>query len=207
MITRAKHFQADVKDPQHERFLEMLPRIRQQARLAFRRLRPERKDELVQEVVAMAFGMFARLVRRGKAEVAFATPLANFAIRQVLAGRQIGTKPKVYDVLAPQAQSAYGVIVERLDTFDQEQGQWRAALVEDRHATPAEIAAARIDVAEWLRSLSSRDRRIAGRLAMGETTSAVARQFKLSAARISQLREELKTSWQRFHERGRRPAA
>jgi hypothetical protein len=39
-------------------------------------------------------------------------------------------------------------------------------------------------------------------LAMGESTSGVARQFNLSSARISQLREELKTSWERFHERG-----
>jgi hypothetical protein len=134
---------------------------------------------VVQEVIAVDFGMFAELDGRGKAEVAFATLLANFAIRQVPAGRQVGTKPKLHDVLAPRAQSAYGVIVERLDTFDEEQGQWRAALVEDRHATAADIAAARIDVAAWLRSLSRRDRRIAGTLAMGETTSGVARQFQL----------------------------
>jgi hypothetical protein len=55
---------------------------------------------------SLAFGMFTALIRRGKSEVAFATPLANFAIRRVLAGRQVGTKPKLHDVLAPQAQSA-----------------------------------------------------------------------------------------------------
>jgi hypothetical protein len=205
MITIAKQ-QHHAKVHENERFLEMLPKIRHQARLAFRRLRPVRRDELVQEVVANAYCTFVALVRRGKADVAYVTPLANFAIRQVIAGRQVGTKLNLRDVLSTQAYSDNGIIVERLDTFDEDQGEWRAALVEDRHATPADTAAARIDVAAWLRSLSQRNRRIANTLAMGETTSGAAQRFKLSSARISQLREELKASWERFHERGRQPA-
>jgi hypothetical protein len=206
MITTAKQLRQDVNDQENGRFLEMLPRIRHRARRAFRMIRPERKAELIQEAIANAYCAFAALVQRGKSDVAYATPLANFAIRQVIAGRQVGTKPNLRDVMSPQAHLAYGLDVERLDTFDEVQGEWRAALVEDRHATPADIAAARIDVAAWLRSLSQRNRRIAKTLAMGETTSSVARQFELSLARISQLREELRTSWERFHERGQQPA-
>ena len=78
------------------------------------------------------------------------------------------------------------------------QGDWRAALVEDRRAGPAEIAAARIDLAAWFRSLSRRNRRIARSLATGESTCGVATQFKLSSARISQLRGELEASWRAF---------
>jgi hypothetical protein len=198
MITVARQLHQDVKVQVNARFLEMLPGIRRQARLAFRQFRPELRDELMQEVVANAFCTFVALIHRGKADVAYATPLANFAIRQVIAGRRVGTKPKLRDVLSRQAQSADGIIVERLDTFDEDQGEWRAALVEDRRASPADIAAARIDVAAWLRSLSQRNRRIAKTLAMGETTSEAARRFKLSSARISQIRDELKTSWERF---------
>jgi FixJ family two-component response regulator len=98
----------------------------------------------------------------------------------------------------PQAQEASGILVERLDTFDKVQEEWRQALLEDRRATPAEIAIARIDLADWLRSLSRRNRQIAKTLAMGETTSNVARQFQLSAARVSQIRRELEASWERF---------
>jgi hypothetical protein len=206
MITIAKQLRHDVTVQETERFLEMLPKLRHQARLAFRWLRPEHQDELVQEVLANAYCTFVALVRRGKADVAYATPLANFAIRQVIAGRRVGTKPKLRDVLSRQAHSADGIIVERLDTFDKEEGEWRAALVEDRHATPADIAAARIDVAAWLRSLSQRNRRIAKTLAMGETTSTAAQRFNLTSARISQLRDELRTSWERFHERRQQPA-
>jgi hypothetical protein len=78
------------------------------------------------------------------------------------------------------------------------QGDWRAALIEDRRAGPAEIAAARIDLAAWFRSLSRRNRWIAKSLATGESTCGVAKQFNLSSARISQLRGELEASWLDF---------
>ena len=206
MITIAKLLHEDVKLHENEQFVAMLPWIRHQASRAFCRFRPERKEDLIQEVIANAYCAFVALDRRGKANVAYATPLASFAIRQVLAGRQIGTRPNRRDVLSAQAHSAGEVVVERLDEFDQEQGDWRAALLEDRRATPADMAAARIDVAAWLRSLSQRTRRIAEVLATGETTSGVARQFHVSSARISQLRAELKQSWERFQEPVQPPA-
>ena len=204
MIVITKPVHHDVKDQQNDRFLDLLPRISSQARRAFRQLRPEHKEELVQEVVVNAYSAFVRLVHRGKADVAYATPLANFAIRQVIAGRRVADKPRLRDVLSPKARS--GFVVERLDRFDEQECEWRQVLVEDRHATPADIAASRIDVAAWLHSLSQRNRRIAKTLAMGETTTDVARKFNLSRPRVSQLREELKTSWKKFHERGQQHA-
>ena len=206
MIVITKPVHHDVKDQQNDRFLDLLPRISSQARRAFRQLRPEHKEELVQEVVVNAYSAFVRLVHRGKADVAYATPLANFAIRQVIAGRRVADKPRLRDVLSPQVRSVDGIVVERLDQFDEKQCEWRQVLVEDRRATPVDIAAARIDVADRFRSLSVRNRRIAKTLAMGETTTDVARQFQLSRPRVSQLRDELKTSWEKFHERGHQHA-
>ena len=197
---------ASVKTPpqilsQHhqDQFIEMLPLIRCRARRAFRELDPENREDLIEEVVAGAYCCFVRLVRHGKASMAYATPLANFAIRQAIAGRRVGSRSRIRDVTSPFASSTRGVRVERLDS---EQGTLRAALVEDRRAGPAEIAAARIDVAAWFRSMSDSHRRIAQALAIGETTSEVATQFGLSSARVSQIRSLLKTSWLRFHERG-----
>jgi len=59
-------------------------------------------------------------------------------------------------------------------------------------------AAFRVDFPAWLARLSRRDLRIAERLAAGRSTSEVARQVGLSAARISQKRHELHASWQAF---------
>jgi hypothetical protein len=70
--------------------------------------------------------------------------------------------------------------------------------VEDKRATPADVAACRIDFAEWLRRLSVRLRKIALALAAGETTKGAAEQFGLSPARISQIREGLKKNWEAF---------
>ena len=200
MIAPVRMTQRQMLDRQHhEHFLDMLPLIRSQACRAFRKLDPEHRDDMVQEAIANAFCNFVRLVRQGRANTAYATPLANFAIRQVIAGRKVGSKSSTIDLTSPFASSARGIRVERLDS---EQGSLRAVLVEDRRAGPAEIAAARIDVAAWFRAMSESHRRIAQALATGETTSEVARQFGLSSARVSQIRSLLKASWEKSHERG-----
>jgi hypothetical protein len=90
------------------------------------------------------------------------------------------------------------VAVEHLDWFDRQAGEWKEALVEDKHAGPADTAAARIDVAAWLRSLGRTKRRIAKLLARGEGTGAVAKKFGLSPGRVSQLRAGLQVSWGEF---------
>jgi hypothetical protein len=91
----------DAKKQANDRFLEMLPRIRHQARPAFRRTLAEQKGELLQEVIAHAFVAFVALVNQGKASIAFATPLANYAIRRVLAGRQVTGKSSMHDIMSP----------------------------------------------------------------------------------------------------------
>lgn len=102
----------------HDKFLSMLPMIRRQARLAFRRLRPEQREELIEEVCANSFVAYARLVARGKVDAAFATPLATFAIRQVRAGRRVGTKLNVRDISSLYCQRSKGTRMDRLDKFD-----------------------------------------------------------------------------------------
>ena len=101
-------------------------------------------------------------------------------------------------MLSKYAQHQKGFQVERLDQFSEEDGCWGEILVQDKRATPADVAAWRIDFAEWLRRLTARLRKIALALAAGETTSAAARMFGVSPARISQIRELLKKSWEVF---------
>jgi hypothetical protein len=179
-------------------FERLLPQIREQARLAFRFAKPELKEELIAETIANAFCAYVRLVERGKQGIAYATPLAGYAIRQVRSGRRVGSRCKIRDVSSRHAQVANGIAVERLDQFDTDAGEWREALIEDRRAGPAETAAARIDVAAWFRSLARKKRRIAQTLAKGEATGTVGQMFGLTAGRVSQLRQELAESWKVF---------
>jgi hypothetical protein len=180
------------------RFLEMLPQIRKQALLAFRNLRVELREELTQEVVAFAYSTFIRLAGQGKEAVAYPSPLARFAIRQVRAGRRVGCRQNIDDVSSPYARRRRGFSVERLDGCDERTGAWRQSLVEDRRAGPAETAAARLDLAAWFSKLSSRNRKVARALALGEPTSVVARRFGLTAGRISQLRGWFRAQWEQF---------
>ena len=167
------------KELVHERFLAMLPRIRRQALVAFRN-RVRSAQELAAEVVANAFCAYIQLVRRGKHDLAYPTPLAKFAIRQVRDGRRVGGRQNAQDILSPCASRLHGFTVERFDQRDPQTGSWNEQLVEDRRAGPAQTAAARLDLAAWLRTLSKRNRKIAKALSVGETTSDVAKQFGLS---------------------------
>ena len=89
--------------------------------------------------------------------------------------------------------------VGRLDCFDGDDGQWQEIVVEDRRAGPA-IAACRIDFSTWLRLLPFRQRKVALMLAQGESTSEAAKKFRVTAARISQLRSWLKENWEAFQD-------
>ena len=182
----------------NEQFLEMLPKIRRQAEIAFRGRKPEALEDLTQEVVASAYCAFVQLVRRGKADLAYATPLAQYAIRQVYTGRKVGTRQNSGDVLSPCAHRKGRFTVERIDRHGKTTGTWDQLLVEDRRAGPADTAAARLDLVAWLRSLSPRNRRIARALAVGEMTATVAKDFNLTAGRISQLRKLLFEHWDEF---------
>ena len=181
-----------------EQFLSMLPVIREQADYAFRAEPPERREELVAEVVANCWVAFVRLLDRGLQDVIYPTPLAQYAIKQVRDGRRVGASLNIKDVTSAYAQRRQGFTVRSLDRFDSKKAEWREILVEDRHAGPAETAAARIDIGGWFASLPSRKQRIAETLASGETTKQAARKHRVTPARISQMRREFQESWAEF---------
>ena len=182
----------------HAAFATMLPAIARHARISFRHLSPEAKAEAIEEAVCNACCAVARLAELGKLDLAYPTVLARFAVAQVREGRKVGCKLSVRDVLSPYCRRLKGVIVERLDRYDADEDCWQEILIPDRHCTPAELAASRIDFPAWLATLKPRDRKIALKLATGETTGATAARFHMSAARVSQIRTELKQAWERF---------
>jgi hypothetical protein len=181
------------------RFLELLPTIRTAAQVAFRGWDAEAREDAVTEVIANCYVAFARLAARDKIEVAFATVLARFAIRQLRVGRRVGSRFTVQDVMSPVAQRRRRFAVEQLDSVDPTTDAWLDSVVEDTSTPVADQAAFRCDFPAWLSQQRRRTRRIAEALALGHTTNEVARRFRLSPGRISQLRSELRNSWQTFH--------
>ena len=182
----------------HVEFLRMLPVIQESASVAFRHLPSEARQEAIQDVAVGALVAFVRLVELGKRHLAYPTVLARYGIAQFRCGRRSGSRLNVRDVSSPYAQRKKKFVVARLDRFCAKQDVWREVLVEDKRATPADIAAVRIDFADWLKSLSRRLRRIANLLATGESTAVAAMKFRVSPGRISQIRRELERSWRTF---------
>lgn len=180
-------------------FLVMLPSIRRCGVFAFRHLRGDERDDAVQETIANAYVAFVRLVEQGRNDCIFPTALARFAIAQVRDGRKVGTSQNRRDVLSRYAQRKGCFAVERLDHFDRNRCRWIEGLVEGHRSTVPDQAAFRIDFPEWLGRLSSRNRRVAYMLMVGNSTSEVAGCVGISAGRVSQLRHELYADWQRFH--------
>jgi hypothetical protein len=180
-------------------FLAMLPDIRRYARCRFRHLRWAAREEAVAEVVAAALIAHRRLAERGRQSVAFASTLAKYAVCHVRNGRHVGGHESSRDVLSRSAQQRRGFQVESIDEFVHHDNEWvEAIVVEDRRATPADVAVARLDTSAWLGTLSCRNRRLARVLATGETTKRAAERFGVTQGRISQLRDELRRSWGQF---------
>jgi hypothetical protein len=179
-------------------FMEMVPAIETHAKISFRHLDTEAREEAIQEVVCNACCAYARLAELKKTDLAYPSALARFGVAQTKDGRKVGGKLNCRDVLSEYCQQKKKLLVERLDQFDSEDEAWEEILVEDRHAGPADTAITRIDFATWLQLLPRRLRKIATFLGNGETTSTAAKKFRLSKGRISQIRKELFLAWHSF---------
>lgn len=182
----------------HDRFLRLLPDIRRHAGMLLQRLTPRIREEAIDDVVAHALVSYLRLVELDKENLAYATPLAHYAVARYRAGRRVGLPTNSRDVLSQSCQRRNQFAIEGLNCFARCGGALQDILVEDKRFTPADTAALRIDFQAWLESLSKRNRQLAEQLAMGETTCTVARLFGLSSGRVSQLRRELREAWYSF---------
>lgn len=169
----------------------MLPTLRRYAVTAFRRLRGDNFDDAVQEALANACVALANLARRGELQRAFPTILAQFAIRQVRAGRRVGNTGRRRDVLSPIRGAQARPNCSR-------DADWLEAVLEDPYTPVFEQVCFRLDFPAWLDRLPALPRRVAETLALGHSTSEVAAACGVTPARTSQLRRELHSSWQAF---------
>jgi len=182
----------------HAAFLAMLPMIANHARLAFRYLDPDARQEAVHAVVCNAMVAYVRLWELGKSSVAYPTVLARYGVAQVRDGRIVGGRLNGKDISSVYCQRQTGIVVGRLDHHDRLADEWKEVLVEDKHCGPFDIVCAKLDFETWLQSLPRKKRQIAQFLARDERTTDAARKFGVCLGRISQIRRELKKAWEAF---------
>ena len=191
-------------DPDHRQaFDAMIPRITRIAKISFRHLKPEAREEAVQEVLCNAWQAYNRLVERGKADVAYPSVLARYASNKcaITERSAANSMSKMFSVLTVRpgrtSSSNASISATLMASGSRQSSRTRlpAPPTSPRRAsTSATISAASPRASagllgSWPRA-SPRHRR--------------SKRFDLSAGRISQIRTELKQAWDRFR-RQRRP--
>ena len=180
-------------------FLQVMPAIETHAKIRFRHLPAERREDLIQESIASACVAYQRLVAQGKLHLACASSLATFAVKQARGGRHVGGhQDAARDAMSPVAKTRHDFKTASYDFFDRDICEWKQMAIADRNASVADVACFRIDFAGWLKTLTRRDRRIIAAFIGGERTMAVADKFGITAGRVSQLRRQYEQQWSAF---------
>jgi hypothetical protein len=198
IMTSTSH--SDCRESWQTKFVEMLPRIEKLLVIAFRNLTPEARANACEEGLFHCVWSYSHLFEQGRAGAATPGSLVWYAMVQVRSGRVAGCPLNERDVLSRYAQLNHGFQVVPLLHQDSDDDRWIDDVADARHSTILDQVAIRMDFRAWLRSLSSRTRQIALDLAKGFDTREVSRKHHLTPGRISQMRRELKESWQKFSE-------
>jgi hypothetical protein len=198
MIATTKRPDQTGRAQHDQRFLELVPAIERYARLTFRNLKQQEREEAICAVVAGAFCAYRRLVELGKQDVAYATPLARFAAARYRVGRYVGNRLNMREVCCRAAQRRRGFRLLSLSSTFSSSDSWEEALADDTLTPIPDQVAFRMDFSAWLRRLNRRERKLATFLALGNTPSAAAQRFRVSRARVSQMRIALQANWQAF---------
>jgi hypothetical protein len=181
---------AETSTNAEDRFAQMLPAIMRDARVVFRGMGREARDDAITEVVAHCWVSFCDLLDRQDDAPVFPSALARYAIKRVRDNRHVGSKTSAVDILSKHCQRVKDVCQANLG---QDAGQ-----VADKTADPAHCAAMRLDFDAWIASLPEAQRKLALVLATGESSSAVAKMLRVTAGRVSQMRRALERSWRNF---------
>jgi hypothetical protein len=184
-----------------EGFLEVLPAIQTHAKIQFRRLSAQRREEAIQETIATACVNYQLAAAHGKLNVVRPGPLADFAVKHVRAGRHVGGhQDGSRDAMSPVCQRRHNVRVARFcDHLSTVRADgWRQLVIADRNVPVPELAAFRLDFGQWFQTRSRRDRSIISSLIAGDHPSAVADRFGITRGRVSQLRRRYEQEWRVF---------
>jgi hypothetical protein len=194
----------------HDQFTnKILPAVERHANFYFRHVKcRQRRADLVAEAVDLAWAWFIRMAQRGKDATAFPFAVATFAARAVNSGRRLCGQEHSKDALSPLAQRRRGFSVSTLPEYETlSSNPLMDALVDNAVSPVPDQVAFRLDFPVWLAALGARNREIAQDMAAGERTQDLAKKYRVSQSRISQLRADFYHDWCRFAEESEIPAA
>jgi hypothetical protein len=158
-------------DSLHAGFMSIVPRIQLHGEIVFRGVSdPEKRDELIAEMIALSWAWFQRLAQRGKDATRFPSALARFAAQRIRCGRRLCGQEPARDAISARAQKLHGFSISSI-------GFLAEALQDNARTPPPDAAAFRCDFPEWRSTRTDRDRRLIDELMQGERTQDLARRF------------------------------
>jgi DNA-binding NarL/FixJ family response regulator len=113
--------------------------------------------------------------------------LAFYAVRRVSSGRQFNESSRSIDGPNPRRRKK-----------PRRQPAEMGRVLGKRGENPADLARVLVDYAEWCRLLTPREREFLEAFIRGDKTTEIAARFRVSKARVSQMRRELATYWKDF---------
>lgn len=175
---------------------KILPVIERHARVVFRYLGPEARQEAQQNMATIAWSWALRISESGRDPTTFASTIADLAAKHHRAGRGIAGGQRSRDVMSPIARQRHGFTVSTLPDYSTlSPNPLQLALIDNTQTPPDEAACFRLDFGAWLDSWGERDRQLIVDLGMGERTADAAAKRGLSCGRISQKRRHFERSW------------
>lgn len=189
----------DVIDPQAVQlhFLRALPRIQRHARVQFSALDPEAKDDAIAKTIGLAWKAYVGEWVKGRDPDGYISAIAGYAVRQVRADRDVTGQERAKDALSRFAQKKHKFAAQPFPEYDSSSDCNEAldALHDRRESLPDEAAAFRCDFPEFVQALPKKQAAIVLDAAMGDTTTELAERHKVTAPRISQVRNQVRKKW------------
>ena len=191
---------------------DFLPQATRLLGAYFRHLRPEEKQEAMQEAMAQLCDSFAKLHKGGKLHKVRPSALVWFAVKRVRAGRTIPDPRRarrsdnhccIMDRAPYKKDEAVSAALS-MPTSARYVGRTAKrpevdnpidALTDKSAANPADIVQARVDVPGYLRGMRPIWRKIADLALAGNKTGDIARMIGTSAGYVSHVRRGIVDSY------------
>jgi len=181
-------------------FITLLPKIEYTVRVRLRHIAcSDRRADLACEAIAMCWKWYIGLAQKGRSPAEFLYTFAALAARAALSGRRLCGCEKARDALSPLCQRMRSFTVSPLpDTFGLIGNMFGEALIDNTQTPVPDQVQFRLDFPRWRDSLGERSRILMDAMVEGHSGNELATVFRVTRARISQVRRELQEGWQSF---------
>lgn len=163
----------------HRFFLQHLPEMKRMAESHFRCLDPEKREECVQNTLALAWKFLYALFNKGRTLEIWKS-VVWYAIKQTKSGRTIQGQPKAKDAYECRRRGRV-----RFEQVDLNGLIGRKTLVFDQ-------VVFRVDIPQFLSTLKPRNQSLACDLATGMTTTEAAVKYRVTPGAIAQYRKRFR---------------